>query len=178
MADTPITATNIDALSGGDTNQTPLMAQPNPAALGGANPPPPQMAPEAQPQPSVWKNVLMGALVGLAGSAGARGRQNFASGLAQGAEAELNFNQQQKQNANQQQLLKMESVRAADSHIAALDQHARAEQLSSEAKLDYKLKSAQYQQLLQDSFGIAPDLSFADDSNQATAGLQTLANSK
>ncbi len=84
--------------------------------------------------------------------------------------------QLQKENAVQQQMLKFESVKAADSHIAALNEHRRADQLDAEGKLDYAAKSADYQAFLQDHFGIAPNLSFNDSHNDATAALTTVAN--
>jgi hypothetical protein len=132
-----------------------------------APPPPPQG------QQSVWKNLVMGAMWGLAGSAGST---HFGGGLARGAAGVLNQQQQQFENAQREKQLQFESVRAADAHIAALDEHQRANQLSDEAKLDYKQKSAQYQTFLQDNFGIEPDLSFNDNATEANAGLKTLSD--
>lgn len=130
-------------------------------------------APQAAGQPSVWKDLVMGAIYGLAGSAGAK---HFGSGLAGGAAGYIEGKQQEVQNANAAKQLQFESVKAADSHINALDEHRRADQLDEEGKLDYKQKSAQYQQYLQDNFGIEPNLSFNDSNTEANAGLQTLAN--
>jgi hypothetical protein len=136
------------------------------------NPAAPTPPPAAGTQ-SVWKNLVMGAIYGLAGSAGAT---HFGGGLAGGAASVVQEAQQQFQNKQAAKQLAFESVRAADSHIAALDEHRRADQLSDETKVEYKQKSAEYQAYLQDSFGIEPDLSFNDTNENATAALTTGAN--
>lgn len=181
-----------------DTNTSPLMGTDAPDMPLGAPVPLPSLPPPSSPglDPSAapaapppskagpWTAMLQGALAGLAGVGNVHGRGGFGAGAGAGAASELNQrqiqveNQQRQQQINQrQQQLQYESVQAADSHIAALDQHHRADQLSDQAKLDYTAKSADYQAFLQDHFGIAPDLSFNDSHNEATAGLTTTANS-
>src|SRR6185437_5547463 len=64
-------------------------------------------------KPSLWSSILMGALYGLAGSAG---QKHFGGGLAAGAAGAF-------EGQAQQQQLKFESLRAADSHAEALAQH-------------------------------------------------------
>jgi hypothetical protein len=120
---------------------------------------------------------LQGALAGLAGASNVRGRGGFAAGAAAGTENALRQKQIGIENQQRQQQLNFESVRAADSHIAAVDQHRAADQLSTERKLDYSMKSAEYQGFLMNTFGIAPDISANDSHTEATAGLTTLANS-
>ena len=134
------------------------------------------LPPPGPAKPGMWAAVLQGALTGLAGVNNIKGRGGFGAGAGAGAENELKQQQIQIENKQRQQQLNFESVQAADTHIAALDQHRRADQLSAEAKLDYAYKSAQYQAFVQDNFGIAPDFSFNDSHNEATAGLTTAAN--
>jgi len=130
-------------------------------------------APQAAGQPSVWKNLVMGAIAGLAGSAGAK---HFGAGAAGGAAGYLEQKQQQTVNAQNKQQLQFESVQAADQHIKALNEARRADQLDEDDKLDYKQKSADYQAFLQDNFGIEPNLSFNDSHTEAIAALTTGAN--
>lgn len=167
-----------------DTSDAPVISGDNSApdisAITGATAPPPAPIQQAAPappapqgQPSVWKNLVAGALFGLAGSAGSN---HFGSGLAGGAEGAIKEKQRGFENAQAQTRLNFESVQAADSHIRALDEHRRADQLSDEAKLDYKQKSAGYQAFLQDNFGIEPNLSFNDSHADSTAALSTGAN--
>jgi hypothetical protein len=128
--------------------------------------------PKAAGVQSVWKNIAMGAIYGLAGAAG---QKHFGGGLGAGAAGVIAGKQQEVENAQRAQQLQFESVKAADSHIIALDEHRRADELSANNKIEYKQKSAEYQNFLQDNFGIEPDLSFADNSTEAHAGMQTLA---
>ena len=193
MADTDVQAPQLDssALSGSPapnlgvgSPQLPTLAPPEvssvldgsmtqaPPNVPASAPQMPVQAPPAAGQQSVWKNLVMGAIYGLAGSAGSK---HFGAGLAGGAQGYLAGKQQEVQNANAQQQLQFESLRAADSHITALAEHKLADQQSDDAKMAYKLKSAQYQAFLQDNFGIEPNLSFNDNSTEANAGLQTLA---
>lgn len=142
----------------------PAPIQPGPAAA----PPPPPV-----PVKGLAQLIIQGALWGLAGS---KGSTSFGGGVSGGAAGYVAGKQQETENAQRTQQLQVESVRAADTHIAALDEHKRADQLSDTAKLDYKQKSAGYQAFLQDNFGVEPNISFADNNSEATAGLQTLAN--
>jgi hypothetical protein len=121
---------------------------------------------------SAWMNVVKGALFGMMAGAGTK---NIGTGMSAGLEKVNSTQQQDIQNQVQQQQLKFESIRAADSHINALDEHTRAMQLSRYGDLEYAQKSAEYQNFLQDNFGIEPDLSFNDNNTQAHAGLQNLA---
>ena len=143
---------------------------PSTAARNTPNP----TAPLAGGAPSIWKDLVMGALHGLAGSAGAK---HFGAGLAGGAEGEFKAQQQATENKQNAQKLQFESVAAADSHIHAADEHTRANQLSDEDKLDYKQKSAGYQAFMQDNFGIEPDLSFNDTHADAIGAMDTTAQS-
>ena len=162
----PITAPDVSGPLSGTPAQTPnLMPQPVPGQGVTTTPGP--------AKPGLWAAVLQGALTGLAGSAG---QKHFGGGLGAGAENVERQEQLQKENAIQQQQMQFESVKAADAHIAALNEHRRADQLDQEGKLDYAAKSADYQAFLQDHFGIAPNLSFNDSHADATAGLTTLAN--
>ena len=81
-------------------------------------------APAAQPQrPSLWRNVLAGALAGLANSAGAK---NFASGAASGVAGAIN--QQQQQAAAQRQAQQdQQNIKFANANEAY-----RAAQLSNQ----------------------------------------------
>lgn len=89
----------MDTLQMPDANDLPLTSNPAPAPLTG-NPAP---APE---KPSLWKDVLAGALQGLAGSAGST---SFGGGLARGAGAELNAKAQSRAQA-------AADAKAADQH--------------------------------------------------------------
>lgn len=161
-------ALDASGLGGPQSGPTPPTA-PAAAPMGSqVNP-----APTPQQPVPVWRRMLAGALYGLGNSGGAT---NFGEGLGRGAEGVLKQKQQEVENQQRAQQLQMESVRAADSHIAALDEHTRINQLTANGKLEYKQHQAEYQEFLQDHFGIEPNLSFNDSSTEATAGLQTLAN--
>jgi hypothetical protein len=132
----------------------------------------PETAPPAAGVKSVWKDIVMGALHGLAGSAGAK---HFGGGLAGGAQGEFAAKQQEVENAQNATKLQFESVAAADKHIEATQEHARANVLSDQEKLNYAKSSAEYQAYLQDNFGIEPDLSFNDSHPEAIGALGTSA---
>lgn len=127
--------------------------------------------------PSVWKEVAMGALFGLAGSAGAK---HFGAGLAGGARGALIEEPQvQEQRAAAEQQLRFESGKAADDHIVALAQ-ARAADAATEA---HKLQLDTYKANI-DAFntamGIKPTLTLSAENEQdmhaqAVGGLSTLA---
>lgn len=78
----------------------------------------PAAPPPAAGQPSVWKNIVMGAIYGLAGSGGAK---SFGAGAGGGAANVLAQEQLQKENAardkQQQSDIQFKSVQAA--HMAA-----------------------------------------------------------
>lgn len=172
----PSGAPDISTLTGPSTPQPsappiPQQAPADPTAAPAAQAPAQAPAtPVAAGQPSVWKNLVLGAIAGLAGSAGST---HFGGGLAQGAAGAINEQQRQIQNKNTQQQLNFESVKAADDHIRALNEARQADQLNANEKIDYKQKSADYQNFLQDNFGIEPDLSFNDSHTDAIAALNT-----
>lgn len=149
--------------------QAPSLPPPSSPIANGGNP-----LPDKKPSP--WGAILEGALTGLAGAGNVRGRGGFGAGMAAGSENVLRQRQIEVENQQRQQQLNFESVRAADSHIAALDQHRQANQLNENLKLDYNMKSAQYAGYLMETFGIPPDLKANDSHNEATAGLTTIAN--
>jgi hypothetical protein len=126
--------------------------------------------PQAAGQKSVWKDLVMGAIYGLAGSAGSK---HFGAGLAGGAAGYVQGKQQEVENIQNAKKLQFESLQAADSHIRALAEIRASNALSDEKALEYKQKSAEYQAFLQDNFGIEPDLSFNDSHEAGTAALQT-----
>jgi hypothetical protein len=134
----------LSALSGSSTAQPTapdVNAQPSAApsmpisAPAQPAPPTPQPAAAAAPlaggTPSIWKSVVMGALQGLAGSAGAT---HFGGGVAAGVGGVLKAKQQAVDNANMQQQLQFESVKAADSHVQALKAARAADNEDAEAK--------------------------------------------
>lgn len=164
-------------------SMAPPDVSPPPPGINPAAPPPPPPGAGGGAKPGLWSSILVGALSGLAGVNNVKGRGGFGSGAGAGAENELRQqqvqveNKQQQQQINQrQQQLQFESVRAADSHIAALDQHKNSQQLSQNLQLDYNMKSAQYAAFLMNEFAIPPDVKGNDSHNEATAGLTTLAN--
>ena len=131
---------------------TPAMSAPD--VTPGINP---TVAPAAPPapgpaKPGLWAGILQGALVGLAGSAGAK---HFGGGLAMGAEGFEKNEQLQKENTVQQQMLKMESVKAADSHILALQQAKLADVQTQEAQQSLDEQHLIYQQTMK-ALGIEP----------------------
>lgn len=141
----------------------PVAQAPQPAA--------PAAPPPAAGTPSVWKQVALGALVGLSGGGG----RSFGEGVGRGASAVLQYHQQQTENANTQAGLQMASMKAADDHVKALNESRYADQLSENAKVEYKQASANYQDFLQEHFGIEPDLTFNDSHTDAIAAMQTSA---
>jgi hypothetical protein len=119
----------------------------------------------------MWKNViqqaLQGALSGLQGIPD-KGRPNFLSGVGEGARAA---------HANQQQAIQnqFESVKAADSHIAALDEHNFYNYKTAEAKQIIASNSEKYQKALLDDFGIMPSGVFQDSADGANAATNVSA---
>lgn len=93
------------------------LTPPPPAPILGGN----SSAGLVEKKPSLWSSILMGALWGLAGSAG---QKHFGGGVAAGAAGAF-------EGQAQQQQLKFESLRAADSHVRALNE-ARAADTADE----------------------------------------------
>jgi hypothetical protein len=156
-------------------------AAPIPTALSGqpANIPTLQATapvPATAGTPSVWKNIVAGALAGLAGSAGAT---HFGGGAAMGAASELAARQQRTENANKQKGLQFEELRAADAHIAALHAARAADEASEDHKIKIKMDYLNYSQTMK-AFGFEPDIVVSGEQSddmhaQAAGGLQTLA---
>lgn len=80
---------------------------------------------------------------------------------------------------NAQNNVQFESVRAADSHILALKNATRIDQLDAESRAQIRDLGDKHAQFLNDQFGIIPDLSLEGNGqevdDQANGGIQTLA---
>jgi hypothetical protein len=72
--------------------------------------PAPAAAPAAPEKPSLWRNLLAGALSGMASSAGGK---NFGEGLALGAKGELARERQEKDDATSQDQAKQAQIQQA-----------------------------------------------------------------
>src|SRR6185312_10237925 len=83
----------------------------------------PQAGPASAPQPSLWESVVVGALAGLAGSAG---QKSFGGGVAAGAGGVLAQQQQQKENARADQQQANSNQEAQDEHTKSQAQTAQA----------------------------------------------------
>lgn len=191
MPDDTNTSAAIDALSGGPpppptgpyatANLPPQATSVSPS--GGAVVPdagvttgPVPGPPTPAGQPSVWKSLVMGALSGLAGSAGST---HFGGGLARGAGGYLQEKQQEAENAQKQQLLQMESLKASDSHAMAL-QAARRADLEDELTRIKIGEAHDAAQEFAEEHGQPPKLVISADNEagmhaQAVGGLATLA---
>lgn len=137
-------------------------------------------APVAPPTPagqrSVWKDLVAGALYGLAGSAGAK---HFGEGLGRGVGGVIQAKQTEIENAQKQKQFEFESLRSADSHIEALARAKQADTASEESKVsiiehqqqvnEYAIEHGQ-----KPVFTISAD-NPADMHAQAVGGLSTLA---
>jgi hypothetical protein len=141
------------------------LQDPNLTAITNSPIPAPQ-----QGQPSMWKNVLMGALVGLAGSAGARGRQSFGSGLGEGAQAELNYNQQQKLNAQRQQQIDLQKQQVAQEQQRTMDSHQLAQAQLGHAAINQQILTAQYNTMPKSSQDILDQMSMKQGADLRAAG--------
>ena len=99
---------NVTAMTEGTQALDPQVT----ASTEGTQPPTPATpsAPATPAKPALWKNVLVGALSGLAGSSGAT---TFGGGLAKGTGAELNREAQNKEDATQQQAQMTANQKAA-----------------------------------------------------------------
>lgn len=163
------------------TDASPLTgAPPDPGTLPlSPQQPPTGLAPMAQPTnaagptPSttgMWKDVLAGALSGLAGGANVRGRGGFGAGMAAGAE-----------NAQRQQQIgiqnRFQSVQAADSHILAsrnaqLIAAETEEHRTAIAKDQMEANAFADQQGYPHPFATISGDNHADLSNKATGAMQ------
>lgn len=176
-------------ISGGDPGAATMQqAPPTPTAVAAPNQP---AAPTAQQIASaapaldpaapsgvkgIAKLLIQGAIYGLANSGGAT---HFGSGLGRGAEGYVQHEQQDIENANTAKQLNFASLKAADSHIEALNS-ARA---ADDAHEEHKLVLTQQQQAIQEvaeEHGMKPKLTIESDNNndmhsQATGALTTLA---
>lgn len=175
---------------------TSALSQNNPDLQGPAQPPmaapdapaqaaQPPAAPAGPSKPSLWQNILMGALTGMAGSAG---QKHFGGGVAAGAGGFLQHQQEQKENAIQQQkadaqtqeaqsTIKFQSAQAANAVAEAAKNNAIAASLPQEARDAHDKNSvalmAQFQGL-----GI-PATVVADDTHDGAKGaLEALTNSQ
>src|SRR4051812_12384369 len=92
------------AATGGIVNSAAATAPSAPPA------PAPAPAPAAPEKPSLWRNLLAGALSGMASSAGGK---NLGEGLALGAKGELSRERQVKDDATDDQKQKAEAQRIA-----------------------------------------------------------------
>lgn len=173
MSTTPVTP-DTDQLS------TPLQ---NPAA-GPATAAPAAPA-AAAPQPgSLWKGILVGALHGLAGAGGST---HFGGGLARGAEGELAYQQQQKENAQHQQQIdaqtqatqsniKFQTAQAANAVAEAARNNATAAAMPQQARDAHDKAQLEMASDLQ-QLGITPTVIADDTHDAATAALQGLTDS-
>jgi len=121
--------------------------------------------------------IIAGALSGLAG---AKGAMHLGGGLAGGAEGYAQAQQQKVQNAQFQQQLNFESVKAGDSHIAARDAAQAADDAHEESKVKLDAQHQAVQEFAEEH-GASPKLVISGTNSaamhaQATAGLGTLAS--
>jgi hypothetical protein len=128
-------------------------------------------------QPSPWKSLVMGALIGAANGAGGKG---FGQGSERGAQAVSNANQQAIVNKQNAQKLQFESVQAANDAIRARNEARAADDAHEEHALQLDKQHLVMAQTMK-ALGIDPTLSIqatgkADGQAQATGGLQTLAD--
>lgn len=139
-------------------------------------------APDAGPQkPAVWKNILQGALEGLAGSKGAT---SLGAGIAGGVGGVLQAQQQDKDNALKQQASAREdkslqltgqfqSAQAAQAVAMAKVNTARAAAMPQEASDAHKVIQVGLASNLQ-SLGITPVSTSDDTHDSSVAALNQL----
>lgn len=163
------------AFAASDVAPDAVVSTPATSNLGGtqAAPAPPPVA----GQPSVWKNIALGALAGAASGAGTK---SFGQGAARGQEQEQQILQQQKDNAVRQQQIQFESVKAADSHIAALNARRSADNENTEAQQRISANADAAEELLEEH-GFTPAVTVSGGTSaeahaQASGALRTLAN--
>jgi hypothetical protein len=132
-------------------------------------------------QPSIWQRVLMGALTGLAGSAGAH---SFGGGLAGGAAGSLAYQQQQKENAMRQQQvanqtaetqsnIRFQGAQAASLAIDAAMKDAQLHALPEQLRDAHIANSVGVMKEL-DALGIRPTLQFPNTNEGASAAANQL----
>jgi hypothetical protein len=132
----------------------------------------PQAPPPAQGTPSVWKDLVYGALSGLAGSSG---RGGFANGLAEGARGYQAQKQQdfQNQQASQKQAadIQFQSLQAA--HLVAQTRYLSKQVLSwdEDHQADFFNKNSETAKNLQ-ALGLNPDYVTANDHDSEVAAMK------
>jgi hypothetical protein len=136
------------------------------------------------PKPRFWQSILMGALHGMAGSAGAT---SFGAGLAGGVKGEFAYQQQDLENRQRQQQL---DAQTQDTQSTIRFRNAQAASFTAEAAMRDAQLHALPEQLRQqqaagslsimkelDALGIRPTLVTPNTSQGAEAGLQQLTQS-
>lgn len=83
---------------------------------------------KANGQPSIWKDMVMGMIWGLAGSSGAK---HFGSGMAGGAQGVMAGMQQVQENKNTAKKLEFESLEAANSAVRLRNETRAADDASA-----------------------------------------------
>jgi hypothetical protein len=166
-----------DILSG-EPNATP--ASPD---MGGMSPIVQNAPQNEQAKPSMWKQVLTGALVGLAGGAG---QPSFAAGVGGGARAGLQHQQQQHDNQIEDQnqtIKKQESasrIRFQDAQAASMVQDATLKdiQIHNLPQQQQDAHNAAELSLMKtmDALGLAPTMVVDNNTGgkEASAGLEQL----
>jgi hypothetical protein len=164
--------TNLGAAPAGQLN----LQQPPPPPAAAPAPAAPAV-PTMGGQPSPWKQLVMGALIGASQGAGGKG---FGQGMARGGEAVTQANQQRIENAQNAQKLQFESVQAANDMIRARNEARAADDAHEEHAQTLQTQQMASQERLEE-MGITPKLTISGSSPaethaQAAGGLQTLAN--
>lgn len=152
MADQPYDALSGTALQAPPQDNSPTPVDPNAAPPQPQLPPPqgqpigmpspqPQAPPVPAPQPpgSMWKNILQGALQGMAG-AGRAGSKSFGGGLGAGVAGVQDAKQQQFENA-QTQATNTSNIKFRDIQSA----HAAAQLTAEDAQLAHMPEEYQQQ---------------------------------
>lgn len=110
----------------------PIFSAPAPSTPIPSTPAAPATPPPAQGTPSVWKNLVMGAIYGLAGSQGAT---HFGGGAAGGAAGYVAGKQKEIENARAQQQLEAQKQQFQFASIKAADEHIKAQNDANAAHL-------------------------------------------
>jgi hypothetical protein len=134
---------------------------------------PASQPPAPQGQQSVWKNLVMGAIWGLAGSKGAT---HFGGGAAGGAEGYLQGKEQEVENTQRQQKLdadiKFQSLQAA--HMAA-ESTLLAKQVANydeDHQAEVFSRNTAIAKNITEMTGATPEYATANDSASETAALK------
>lgn len=185
-----LTAPDASILSGGSATLTPGSAAPTLSGFGGNDSPaagapnspvpgvsgatisPDQITPTARPAgtPSVWKNILMGALQGLAGSAGST---SFGGGLAKGAAGVEAARQREIENQQAATQLQFESLKAAHS-VAIATQQAQEISLQNQETAQALQDHAESLDAMRRAFGL-PEPNATVSENHDTLGMHSQA---